>query len=218
MPTYACPKGHQSSESDFCSECGAKITAEPIALAADGARADSSQTCPDCGAARPRDSGIFCEVCGYNFETQAHGELPLTTTPAPEPEPSTTAAPIRPLAQWTLLVTIDPSLRETGSPDAPVGVGPFTIHLDKPASLIGRKSASRGIFPEVPLDFDDAVSHRHALIEINGDGALMIRDIGAANGTRLNGKDVEPMVDFPLQDGDAITLGHWTRITVKAGN
>jgi hypothetical protein len=25
-----------------------------------------------------------------------------------------------------------------------------------------------------------------------------------------------PLVDMPLQDGDQITLGYWTRITVKA--
>ena len=48
------------------------------------------------------------------------------------------------------------------------------------------------------------------------DGTLVLRDIGAANGTRLNGKDVEPLTDNPLRDADEITLGHWTRIVVKA--
>jgi pSer/pThr/pTyr-binding forkhead associated (FHA) protein len=114
-----------------------------------------------------------------------------------------------------MIVAVDPSLRETGSPDAPSGVGPFTIHLDKPVSLIGRSSPSRAIFPEIPLDFDEAVSHRHALLQMK-DGALALRDIGAANGTRLNGKDLKPMDDAPVHDGDNITLGHWTRITVKA--
>jgi pSer/pThr/pTyr-binding forkhead associated (FHA) protein len=115
-----------------------------------------------------------------------------------------------------VVVTVDPSLREPGSPEPPAGVGPFTIPLDKQATLIGRRSESRAIFPEIPLNFDDAVSHRHALLQRGDGGTLALRDIGAANGTRLNGKDVEPMVDKPLQDGDEITLGHWTRITVKA--
>jgi hypothetical protein len=119
-------------------------------------------------------------------------------------------------AGWLVVVAVDPSLRETGSPEPPAGVGPFTIPLDKPISMIGRKSASRAIFPEIPLDYDDAVSHRHALLERGADGRLVLRDIGAANGTRLNGKDVAAMVDQPLKDGDQITLGHWTRITVKA--
>ena len=94
-------------------------------------------------------------------------------------------------------------------------MGPFTIKLDKPLYLIGRTSEARGIFPDIPLNFDDAVSHRHALLERRADGVLVLRDIGAANGTRLNGQDVEAMADNPLRDGDEITVGHWTRITVK---
>jgi pSer/pThr/pTyr-binding forkhead associated (FHA) protein len=114
------------------------------------------------------------------------------------------------------VVAVDPSLREAGSPDPPAGFGPFMIQLDKPVSMIGRRSDSRAIFPEIPLNYDDAVSHRHALLQRGDDGTLVLRDIGASNGTRLNGKDVEPMLDTPLKDGDEITLGHWTRITVKA--
>jgi pSer/pThr/pTyr-binding forkhead associated (FHA) protein len=101
-------------------------------------------------------------------------------------------------------------------PEPPAGVGPFTIPLDKPVSLIGRRSDSRAIFPEIPLNYDDAVSHRHALLQRGDDGTLVLRDLGASNGTRLNGKDVEPLVDKALRDDDQITLGHWTRIAVKA--
>jgi hypothetical protein len=32
----------------------------------------------------------------------------------------------------------------------------------------------------------------------------------------LNGAEIQPMHDQPLKDGDQITLGHWTRITVRA--
>jgi pSer/pThr/pTyr-binding forkhead associated (FHA) protein len=114
------------------------------------------------------------------------------------------------------IVAVDPALRGPGSPEPPAGVGPFTINLDKAVSVIGRTSSSRAIYPEIPLNFDEAVSHRHALLQRGGDGSLALRDIGAANGTRLNGKDVEPMVDYPLRDGDEIALGHWTKITVQA--
>jgi pSer/pThr/pTyr-binding forkhead associated (FHA) protein len=44
-----------------------------------------------------------------------------------------------------------------------------------------------------------------------------VRDIGSANGTRLNGQDLPPLTDTALKDGDALTLGHWTRLVVKAG-
>jgi pSer/pThr/pTyr-binding forkhead associated (FHA) protein len=95
-------------------------------------------------------------------------------------------------------------------------VDPITIKLDKAVSLIGRRSEKRGILPEVPLDLDDGVSHRHALLTRGDDGSLTLRDIGSSNGTRLNGTDVQPLVDIVVHDGDQITLGRWTRLTVKA--
>jgi hypothetical protein len=252
METITCPKGHSSTEPDFCSECGAKIQ---------GVKSASTPThsgngkCPDCEADRAADGGVFCEVCGYNFATGAHGEVPVTlmratgdhgevpvtqmratgahgevpVTPmratnahgeVPVTPPQPTAAPAVPQSPppkgWTVTVTVDPSLGEPESPAPPAGVESFTVNLDKPVSLIGRRSESRAVFPEIVLNFDAAVSHRHALLERVDGGALLLRDIGAANGTRLNGKDIAAMVDTPLKDGDEITLGHWTRITVKA--
>jgi hypothetical protein len=235
MDVYACPKGHQSTEPDFCSECGSRIqgASAPPAAPAPPAKV-AAEACPDCGATRAADSGSFCEVCGYNFVTGAHGEVPVAAAPpempappapvppvtpaqpAPPAAPAAPIAPAPPITGWTAVVVVDRSLREPGSPEPPAGVGPFTIPLDKPLNMIGRRSDSRAIFPEIPLNYDDAVSHRHAVLQLGDNGALVLRDIGAANGTRLNGKDVEPMVDKPLADGDEITLGHWTRITVKA--
>jgi pSer/pThr/pTyr-binding forkhead associated (FHA) protein len=92
----------------------------------------------------------------------------------------------------------------------------MTIKLAKPVNLIGRKSEKRAILPEVSLDLDDAVSHRHALLTCGDDGSLTLRDIGSSNGTRLNAADVQPLIDIALHDGDQITLGRWTRLTVKA--
>lgn len=219
MPVYACPKGHPSTEPDFCSDCGAKIQ-NSAATATNGSgpvpksvlRAELGP-CPDCDAPRAADAGSFCEVCGYNFLTGAHGEIPSAITPLSVP-----AAAVAPVAatQWSLDVVVDPSLRASESPEAPPDAKPFTIHLQKPVNLIGRSSAKRGITPEIPLDHDDAVSHRHGLINLAADGALTLRDIGSANGTKLNDVEIKPMVDTPLHDGDQILLGHWTRITVKA--
>lgn len=211
--TFTCPKGHPSTEPDFCSECGAKIQGAKSAPAVPSANGK----CPDCSADRAADGSVFCEVCGYNFATGAHGEVPVAPANAqaapPEEEP---AAPPTPPKGWTATVTVDPSLREPDSPAPPASVEPFTVSLDKPVSLIGRKSESRAVFPEIALNFDAAVSHRHALLERVDGGALVLRDIGAANGTRLNGKDVPSLVDTPLNDGDEITLGYWTRIVVQA--
>jgi pSer/pThr/pTyr-binding forkhead associated (FHA) protein len=111
---------------------------------------------------------------------------------------------------------VDPSLRDPDGPEPPAGVAPLTITLDKAVSLIGRRSDKRAILPEVSLDLDDGVSHRHALLTHGDDGSLTLRDIGSSNGTRLNGADVQPLQDIILHDGDQITLGRWTRLTVKA--
>jgi hypothetical protein len=230
METLLCPKGHTSAEEDYCSECGAKM-AEQLPPATGTAALPGNmpgEICPECGAPHEQHDAVFCDVCGYNFVTGAHGGevvpaapgaailLPAPAEPAPGLEPLPAVAPATPLATWTLLVTVDPTLRDPQSPEAPSGIGPFTFALSTPSSLIGRRSEARAIFPEIPLSYDDAVSHRHALLQLDPAGTLTLRDIGATNGTRLNGKDVTPMVDVPLNDGDQITLGHWSRITVHA--
>lgn len=228
MTGYACPKGHTSTESDFCSECGAKIQANGAAAGSGGAGAPATGApakCPDCGTARFAEDTVFCEICGFNFMTGTHGEIPLpgaaaAVPPPPVPDtPASSAAPQEspaPVSGWTVSVRVDPSLRESGSPPPPADAASFTIELRKELSLIGRTSQSRAIFPEIAIDFDDAVSHRHALLNRDGGGRLLLRDIGSSNGTRLNGKDVEPMTDVELHDGDELTLGHWTRVAVRA--
>ena len=222
---FVCPRGHSSSEGDYCSECGARIgggNASPPAPA--NADRLAGQACPDCGTAREGSGVVFCEVCGYNFVTGAHGEIPLPASveaplpsvnaePAPEPVPDAKKAQ----GPWTVTVSVDASLRSPESPEAPADLAPFSVMLSQPVSLIGRHNEARGIVPELGLDHDEAVSRRHALLQMDPERGLLLRDIGAANGTRLNGEDLQPMVDYPLKDGDEITLGHWSRLRVHAG-
>ena len=213
MEACICPKGHASTEADYCSECGAKLegAALPIESSAPPVAPGSAEICPECGVARePRDV-VFCEICGYNFVTAARGELPVAAVP---PAARAEDAPSAAVTAWEVEVAVDPALREPGSPEVPVGIGPFTFRLEAAASLVGRRSEARAIFPEIAVFWDDAVSHRHALLERDSAG-LVLRDIGSANGTRLNGVEVTPMTDQRLADGDRITLGHWTCITVK---
>lgn len=241
MSTYKCPKGHESTESDYCSECGTKIqgisesvlATNPVtSTAPQTGKACAIEHCPDCTAPHEPDSGDFCEICGYNFITGAHGEIPLVSLRAEEQgnngvgennfllanhQSSAIAQsiPIKPVA-LEAVVTIDPSLREEGSPPAPTDLAPITFQLDKEINLIGRRSDRRGIYPEISLDFDDAISHRHALLLRQPDGNFVLRDIGSSNGTKLNGVELAAMVDAPIKAGDEFTLGHWTRIIVKA--
>jgi hypothetical protein len=205
LDTYVCPKGHASTEPDYCSECGAKIVSvAPETIAPALATPSTPAVCPACGAACESGGVAFCEVCGCDFSS------------TPQQPAGVAAASAPPVSLWMVTLSVDPSLRETGSPDPPAGIAPSTIQLKEPVSLIGRQSDARAIFPEIPITYDDAVSHRHALLQLFASGVLLLRDIGAANGTKLNGQEIKPLVDHPLKDGDEITLGHWSRLSVKA--
>jgi pSer/pThr/pTyr-binding forkhead associated (FHA) protein len=249
MPSYPCPKGHESTEPDFCSDCGAKIFAASdqatIAPAIAPLPTDSSAaallTCPDCSTPHENDSGDFCEICGYNFVSGAHGELAIApavvqTAPpladnssaqAAQPSGTESSDPLSPLipgknstsassptpTSWQLQITLDATPHHTDSPPTPAQEL-ITLTLAKPTNLIGRTSQARANYPEIAIDFDDAISHRHAVLTLQTDLTLSLRDIGSSNGTELNGVELAPMTDTPVSDGDQITLGHWTRITV----
>lgn len=247
MNAYSCPKGHNSIESDYCSECGAKIPGGATAsnglakAAPDSSGAAGAEHCPACGAAREIPGLAFCEVCGWDFANGpaagaamapvlgVDGALAAApaavadATPAASSDSAPDAAPVAvaetvaaAVPGWTVTVEVDLLLRQQASPFPPAGMVPLTLPLSHPVSLIGRRSEARAIFPEISLAYDDAVSHRHALLQLDDAGRLLLRDIGSSNGTRLNGQEITPMQDYPVRDGDHITLGHWTRITVKA--
>lgn len=233
---YACPKGHNSTEADFCSECGVKITGVGIAEVPTAVGAieipKSSEHCPECSTPHEAASGSFCEICGYNFLTGTKGGDPLSIFPPPissssprmatmptQRPPRITSQPKSPpqaAYRWQAIVSVDPSLAAPDSPSAP-SQPPMTIDLDRPTNLIGRTSQARAIHPDIALDLDDAVSSRHAILTVHPDGTLILRDIGSSNGTMVNGKEIAIMADISIVSGDEITLGHWTRIKVVNG-
>ena len=217
MSTYLCPKGHESSESDYCSECGAKIGSSSVSIAPPTSE-QATTLCPDCSAPHELYSGNFCEICGYNFVTKAHGELPTLQPVVPEVVAplETVTTKQESVSEWEVEVTIAASPHHADSPKPPADQSPITIRLDKLTHLIGRTSQVRAIFPDLAIDFDDAVSHRHALIDRQLDNTLTLRDIGSSNGTQLNGVELKPMVDNLLKSGDEITIGHWTKIIIRA--
>ena len=225
MSNYQCPKGHISTEPDYCSECGAKIqgsieqviTVNPPDILPKQVT-KNAVTCPACTAPHDPNSGHFCEICGYNFNTGVYGEIPIKSAEykvlsAEYPLPTQHLA-LSTQHSLEITITVDPALRNAESPEAP-NQPPIILRLDKDSNLIGRLSVARGINPEIALNFDTAVSHRHALINRQSDGTFTLRDIDSSNGTVLNTLELTPMVDAVLKDGDEFTLGHWTRIKVR---
>jgi len=239
---FRCPKGHKSTKSDFCSECGTKIQgiAELMELAKNAIACNlqdstnsgtpkpttAPENCPDCSTPRKLETDEFCEICGYNFVSGLSGEVAITAIHPYIQKPGETEAveianreaelEKSSIVGWKLIITIDPLPRHSQSPKPPTNQPPITFKLEKATNLIGRNSKARAVYPEIPLDFDAAVSQRHALINRQANGTLILRDIGSSNGTQFKGVELKPMVDIILKDGDEFTLGHWTRITVQA--
>jgi pSer/pThr/pTyr-binding forkhead associated (FHA) protein len=117
------------------------------------------------------------------------------------------------------------SVRAQGGPDATAIAFPpycperrFTLTGEH--VRIGRRSASRGINPEIDLTgppTDPGVSHLHAILLAQPDGTWAIVDPGSANGTTLNGapEPIEVNHITPLRDGDRIHVGAWSTIQVS---
>ncbi len=228
-----CPKcGAASVDPEFCDQCGAAMTpsaasarsadAAPAAAAAVPAAAPGTpDACPVCCEARPGPLARFCDNCRYDFLEKRAFAAPA---PAPVSVPAPSDAPVTPppaaahasavLQRWDLHASVDVSLRRPEDP-MPTDLRARIFPLDLADHLIGRRSDSEDIHPEIIIG-DPGISRRHARILRAPDGALTALDLGSMNGTRLNGAPLEPNVATPLADGDALTLGCWTRLTVKA--
>ena len=84
----------------------------------------------------------------------------------------------------------------------------WEISLAKSPFLIGRKSTSDGIYPDLDLSYYDAkfVSRHHAQITRSGSG-YVLTDLASANGTLVNGTQLSPHAQRTLRSGDRITIG-----------
>jgi hypothetical protein len=224
--TYVCPNGHQSATDDYCDLCGAKIgraapdpTAQvPVVPAAPSGEAPAvaaaGELCPACGAARV-GSDRFCEGCGYDFVTQATSAQAAAAVSAATADGE---------ARWDAVISADRAyFDEVASPgvEFPPHCPDRTFPLAGAQLRIGRRSASRGIYPEIDLSGapeDSAVSHLHALLVRGVDGSYSLVDPGSTNGTTVNDSPDPIAVNtpIPLAEGDRIHVGAWTTITIHA--
>ena len=217
-----CPNGHTSSTDDYCDTCGAAIDAP----ASPGpAAASPSLECANCGRAHDADE-LFCEVCGLDFTT---GKLPEAPAP-PAPAAAAASAPAPASASgstgWVVVVEADRAFFDRNQAESPTAQ--LTFPDGRPATevplrvdevLVGRRSESGGVYPELDLTGaldDPGVSRRHALLRRTGDGWELV-DQGSTNGTRVNGADaaVTPGQAVEVADGDLVHLGAWTRLTLR---
>jgi hypothetical protein len=165
--------------------------------------------CPSCGAAAP-EGGQFCEVCGTDLDS--------TDLPRPGPaEPKAGTA-------WEVTATADLGYFqrvEADGVDFPVAGFDRCFNLEKDRATIGRRSASRGVYPDIDLSgppTDNGVSHLHAVLVRGPDGTWAIVDPGSTNGTFLNDSPDAIPTDalIPVADGDRIHIGAWTTLTLHS--
>ena len=77
-------------------------------------------------------------------------------------------------------------------------------------SLIGRYDPVTEIQPEVDLtevDLKRSVSRRHARVTRRNGDFYVIEEVGALNGTTLNGQRLVTGKPTPLHPGDTLSLG-----------
>ena len=76
-----------------------------------------------------------------------------------------------------------------------------TFYLEHDTVILGRGQTGEG-----SISFDNPfVSRTHAQIHYEK-GSFWLRDLGSTNATRLNGKLLEKLVDYPLSNNDIIEL------------
>ncbi|HET7476504.1 MAG TPA: FHA domain-containing protein [Dermatophilaceae bacterium] len=236
--TATCPAGHTSTADDYCDVCGMPIeAAAPAPAAAAGPPADSAplgQACPSC-ATQNAPEALFCEACGYDFTTgtmpRSAGAAPAqapeatgATTPASTTStPSTSSGAGSDAVDWVVEVWIDPEwYQEQESPDAMPSTGlPVVVPLHGRSVLIGRKSRSRNISPDIDCEPDTSTSRRQAQLTTDGT-RWWVEDLESANGTFV-GPASGPLPTDPIPVGnrhelgpdDRIYVGAWTRLVVR---
>jgi pSer/pThr/pTyr-binding forkhead associated (FHA) protein len=189
----------------------------------------SASTCPYCGAeTRPGDN--FCLNCGNRLlpstpsPQQAQPAVGEATIPAQEgwaqgnsaqgaaamnssqPEPPT----VRGDAPPTPGVSASPGTQTTAT--VIEEAARFTLRaengdviqeypLEKPEIAIGRAPNS-----DILLSKDKLTSRRHATVRYE-DGKYVLYDERSANGTFVNGQQLEEMTPHVLQNGDQVGIG-----------
>jgi hypothetical protein len=222
MPT--CPEGHVTESTDFCDVCGIRVGGSapaPAAAKVAGGAGNAAQSCPQCGADRP---GLFCETCGYSFAAGRPGPGPGRGA-APDAAPQGAGFGTR---AWTAVVTADRAhfdrVVAASGPDSglmrfPADYPERRFPLSRPEMRIGRRSASRGLTPEIDLTgppLDPGISHLHAVLTAEPDGAWTVHDPGSANGTLVNDRELAHGARVRLRDGDRVFVGAWTVLTIQS--
>jgi hypothetical protein len=152
---------------------------------------------------------------------------PAVVTPAPGlPGGSAGSAATNgsgPVLVWVAEVWVDPdwfSTQESDEPCPSAGM-PMVMPLWDESVLVGRRSVSRNIHPQVDCGADHGVSRRHAQLTTDGQ-RWWAEDLQSANGTFIGAAGaplpttaIAPGQRVEFAPGDRVYVGAWTRIVVR---
>ncbi|MGW4247205.1 FHA domain-containing protein [Nocardia sp. NPDC004722] len=207
-----CPACGAPSEGRFCENCG-HDSALPTPPPAPPVQPDAPSAQPDSFPAQPDSASAWAATEGATRNIN---------------DPAATVLNNGSGTVWVATVTADPAhyarMQAQKGPDLervefPDYYPDRRIPLQGPNVLIGKRSASQGLHPEIDLSVapaDIAVSRSHAILHIDGDG-VTVTDLGSTNGTCLNDspEPIPPKTAVPVYPGDRIHVGGWTTITLS---
>ena len=164
--------------------------------------------CPNCKH-EEYPGALFCSKCGAQFSKLKEGSLTTeyysssSTAEADEilrPTPTFPKPPRRHKGAEIALVVLAQGLAQGD-----------TIYLeDKDEFSLGRATAGQPVVPDIDLSpynaYETGVSRLHASINIKN-RPINVQDLGSVNGTRVNGKRLNPHSATIIEHGDILTLG-----------
>jgi hypothetical protein len=185
-----------------------------------------------CPRGHPSVTTDYCDECGDPIASRSDERCPLCTTPRNANDRYCEqdgydfverSAPAS-ARSWQAIVTADHEYFDRVGPrelEFPDDAPQRTFALDGDEILIGRRSRSDQIAPDIDLAFppeDPGISHRHATLVRDEDGTFTIVDLASTNGTTMNtdGTPLPPRTPVTVTDGDRIHLGAWTTITIRS--
>jgi hypothetical protein len=236
-----CPRCGAARTGQFCETCGYDFASgvaprrRETALAAPGpvpvpSPPPASSPPP---AQSPAPAGPATIIAAAVPAPAGPGSAPAPASgPAAAPGPAsvgpaTAPGTVAPGTPWMAVVTADrayvDSVVAAGGPDAasiefPVYCPERRFRLSGAEMRIGRRSASRGLEPEIDLTgppADPGVSHLHAVLIAEPDGSWAVLDPGSANGTLVNGREMATGARVRLGEGDRVCVGAWTVLTIR---
>jgi hypothetical protein len=211
----------------FCEACGYDFTTgtmprSAVPLAAPEGAAQPTPLAPPEGLAPPASGAAAPGATSPGGATALGGRT--------GPSGSAGGSPAGPAGNedqtygWVAEVWIDPAWYEVqDSPDTMPSAGlPAIVPLRGRSVLVGRKSKSRNINPEIDCEPDTGASRRQAQLTTDGT-RWWVEDLESSNGTFVAGAS-EPLPEDPIPVGpkhelrpdDRIYVGAWTRIVIRA--